>query len=172
MWLTQLLKFRCLSCKLQLNATLRCLISAHLSSFLRVFVNIWAHSPQLCLHHRNHHVNSQADRLFYLFCKQSSRERHHNVPPTLKSVSSPVGFSSCTEPLKWCCCHLMVSYTHSILLKGNSVKHTGRNLYMMKKHLFYCSQCSEVGCQNIYNIQSRCQMTHPNTKIQIQIRPV
>lgn len=38
-------------------------------------------------------------------------------------------------------------------------------LMLTEKHLFYCSQCSEVGCQN-RNIQSRSQMTHRNTKIQ------
>lgn len=37
---------------------------------------------------------------------------------------------------------------------------------VIEKHLFYCSQYSEVGCQN-RNIQSRSQMSDRDTRIQI-----
>lgn len=161
MWFTQFLKFCCLSCKLQVTQLFTVWFQPVFPLSLGFLLTYELIAPSYAYITEIIMSICRLTGCFIYSVNKAAGRGTHNVPPTWKRMSPPACFHSLT--LKWYCCHLMVSHTHSILLKG---KKTKTCLMLTQKHLFYCSQCSEAGCQNTYKYTVRMSDDTYYAKIQ------
>lgn len=159
------------------TTTLSCLISACLSSFIKAIIYIWAHSPQVCLHHRNPHVDSQFD---YCICtvNKSSRERHPSCAPCYEERGHP-GVSCClllslVEQLTWFCCHQVANSTHFITFSWTKYKYLFESVLTHKytrthlvKNVYFTVHSAQRLVVRTETYRHNVRSKHTNTEIQI-----